>query len=212
MRSAPGSSSGRREDPGWTRDLMLSISRKMREKTVLDTDHLEYLNPSSFPNYFKPVKKLLDMNDVMIAWKRVYATFPPEENGSAPASRGWERAEIRKMPRFCRGPVERAIILVCASSGIRIGGFPGLEWRDLEPVCRGVDGRLRMCDDDNNKEEGDGDGSLPDADTRRVACAKLQIYRGSPESYPAFITPEAYEALLDYSVVQKFWSQSMIMN
>ena len=185
-----------REDPGWARDLMLSISRKMRERTVLERDHPECLNPASFLNYFKPVKKLFDMNDVMIPWKRVYATFPPKENGSAPATRGWERAEISRMLRFCRGPVERAIILVCASSGIRAGGFPGLEWRDLEPVCRGVDGRLQMCD--NNREEGNGDGSLPDADTHRVACAKLQIYRGSPESYPAFITPEAYTALLDY--------------
>jgi len=185
-----------REDPGWARDLMLSISRKMRERTVWERDHPEYLNPASFPNYFKPVKKLFDMNNVMIPWKRVYTTFPPVENGSAPASRGWERTEIRKMLRFCRGPVERAIILVCASSGIRVGGFPGLEWSDLEPVCKGVDRRLQMCD--NNREEGNGDGSLPNADTRGVACAKLQIYRGSPESYPAFITPEAYEALLDY--------------
>ncbi|MCE2498755.1 MAG: integrase [Nitrosopumilaceae archaeon] len=181
-----------REDPMWARDLMLSISRKMRERTVLERDHPEYLNPASFPNYFNPVKKLLDMNDVMIPWKRIYSTFPPVENGSAPASRGWERAEISKMLRFCRGPVERAIILVCASSGIRTGGFPGLEWRDLEPVFRGPDGKLRMGDDDD-------DGSTRhEEETSGIACAKLQIYRGSPESYPAFITPEAYAALLDY--------------
>ena len=55
-----------REDPLWVRDLMLSISRKMRERTVLEPGHSGYLNPASFPNYFKPLKKLLDMNDVMI--------------------------------------------------------------------------------------------------------------------------------------------------
>ncbi|MDE0267350.1 MAG: integrase [Thaumarchaeota archaeon] len=178
-----------REDPRWARDLMLSISRKMRERTMLDTEHHEYLNPASFPNYFKPLKKLLDMNDVMLPWKRIYSTFPPEENASAAATRGWEHAEIRKMLRFCRGPIERAIILVCASSGIRIGGFEGLQWRDLEPVYGEPGGKLRM---------GGSDGAVRKAAATGIACAKLQIYRGSPEAYPAFITPEAYEALLDY--------------
>lgn len=43
-----------REDPMWARDLMLSISRKMRKGTVLEHDHPQYLNPVSFPNYFNP--------------------------------------------------------------------------------------------------------------------------------------------------------------
>lgn len=55
-----------REDPLWVRDLMLSISRKMRERTAPEPGHSGHLNPASFPNYFKPLKKLLDMNDVMI--------------------------------------------------------------------------------------------------------------------------------------------------
>lgn len=176
-----------REDPGWARDLILSISRKLRERTTLAPDHPQYLNPVSFSGYFKPVKKLLDMNDVMISWKRVYATFP-EEYSQAPDSRGWERAEIQQMLRFCRGPIEKAVILVCASSGIRIGGFEGLEWRDLTPVFRKPGGGLRLGDDTRDAAAAPGS----------VCCAKLQIYRGSAESYPAFITPEAYGALSDY--------------
>ena len=31
-----------------------------------------------------------------------------------------------------------------------------------------------------------------------MACAVLRVYRGSPESYLAFITPEAFEALQVY--------------
>jgi hypothetical protein len=42
----------------------------------------DYLNLNSFANYFKPIKKLFDMNDVVISWKRVYATFPEEVNYS----------------------------------------------------------------------------------------------------------------------------------
>ncbi len=177
-----------REDPAWVRDLLLSLSRKLLERTRLAPDNPEYLRPVSFGGYFKPVKKLLDMNDVVIPWKRIYATFP-EETGLPSSSRGWTRAEVQKMLRFCRGPLERAIILVAASSGIRIGGFEELEWRDLVPVYRMPDGTLEMGDAADGREM-DGAGN--------PACAKLQIYRGSGESYPAFITPEAYAALDDY--------------
>ena len=179
-----------REDPMWARDLMLSMSKKMRQRTVLEHDHPQYLNPASFHNYFNPVKKLLDMNDVVIAWKRVYSTFPPKEN-TAQASRGWTREEIQRMLRFCRGSFERAVILVCASSGIRVGGFEGLEWRDLAPVFRKPGGGLEI-DEDARLQPGAA------ARPGDVCCAKLQIYGRSAESYPAFITPEAYSVLSDY--------------
>ena len=29
-------------------------------------------------------------------------------------------------------------------------------------------------------------------------CAMIKVYKGTPESYPAFITPEAYKSLMDY--------------
>ena len=57
------------------RDLLLNLSRKIHERTELPKDHNDYLNPDSIGNYFKPVKKLLDMNDVSIPWKRVHATY-----------------------------------------------------------------------------------------------------------------------------------------
>ena len=189
-----------RDDPEWVRDLMLSLSRKLRERTLLPADHSQYLNPVTFGNYFKPVKKLLDMNDITMPWKRIYVTFPEEDNPSV--SRGWERAEVRRMLRFCHGPLERSIILVCASSGIRVGGFGGLEWRDLMPVYRTPDGKLWM--DDHGGAGGGEQAPVPSGS--KLVCTKLQIYRGSPESYPAFITPEAYAALLDY---RAYWAASV---
>lgn len=179
-----------REDPMWARDLMLSISRKMRKRTELEHGHPNYLNPASFHNYFRPVKKLLDMNDVIISWRRIYSTFPPEENNTASVSRGWSKEEIRVMLRFCRGSFERSVILVCASSGIRVGGFEGLEWGDLNPIFRKPGGGLEM-------REGTDAAAVAMA-AEDACCAKLQIYGRSAESYPAFITPEAYDSLLDY--------------
>jgi len=56
------------------------------------------------------------------------------------------------------------------SSGIRLGAILALRWRDLEPL------------------EKDG----------KIAAAKLTVYRGEPEEYITFVTPECYEAVLEY--------------
>jgi len=168
-----------REDPGWMRDLLLNLSRKLRERTELPRDDPDYLNPDSIGNYFKPIKKLLDMNDVSIPWRRIYATYPERDNVSE--SRGWTREEISTMLKHAHGPLDRALVLVLASSGVRAGGLD-LIWEDITPIYRAEDGGLTL-------DPGPDD---------TVACAVLRVYRGSPESYLAFITPEAFNALQVY--------------
>ncbi|EIJ65959.1 hypothetical protein BD31_I0011 [Candidatus Nitrosopumilus salaria BD31] len=171
-----------KEDPDWIRDLLINLSIKLKERTKLPKENSEYLNPSSVDNYFKPIKKLFDMSGVVISWNRVYATFPEQNNVSD--SRGWSRDEIQKMLKFTNGSIDRAIILLSASSGIRAGGFD-LNWQDLTPVYH-VDDQLKF--DITESEE----------ENASVACAMIRIYQGTNEGYPAFITPEAYDALIDY--------------
>ena len=172
-----------REDPEWARDLLLNLSRKLRERTKLPPDHPDYYNPISFSSYFKPIKKLFEMNGVLLDWKRVYATAPEEDNPTE--SREWRREEIQKMLRFAGGAMDRAMLLVIASSGIRAGGFGELAWKDLLPVYIAEDGTLYA-----------GNDGVPEG--AKLACATLKIYRKSNESYPAFITPEAHAALMEY--------------
>ena len=167
-----------KRDPDWLRDLLLNISQKLRERTELDSEDPDYYNPASFNNYFKPLKKLFDMNDVSVPWKRIYVTFPELDNVSE--TRGWSRKEIQTMIKFSKGTVDRAVILLAASSGIRAGGFD-LNWGDLAPVYK-------------------KDGELGLAKCGDPVCAMLQIYRGTSAGYPAFVTPEAYGALLRYKV------------
>jgi len=171
-----------KEDPDWTRDLLLNLSIKLKERTKLPKEDSDYLNPNSIDNYFKPIKKLFDMAGVVISWKRVYATFPEQDNVSD--SRGWNREEIQKMLKFANGSIDRAIILLCASSGIRAGGVD-LNWQDLIPVYQ-INDQLKF-------EITESEGEIAD-----IVCAMLRIYQGTNYSYPAFITPEAYEALMDY--------------
>ena len=84
-----------KEDPKAVKDLLLNISEKLRERTKLPMEHDNYLRPSSIANFFKPIKKLFDMNDITFSWKRVYITFPEIANLSQ--TRGWTREEIQKM-------------------------------------------------------------------------------------------------------------------
>ena len=90
MSGAPGQFVQRaRDDPDWTLDLLLSLAWKLRERTELPKNHADYLNPTSFKTYFKPIRKLLEMNDITVNWKRIHATFPEKDN--ILDTRGWTR-------------------------------------------------------------------------------------------------------------------------
>lgn len=162
--------------------ILLSLSKMLRERTEKDPSDPSYLNPSSFNNFFKPIKKLFDMNGVAFAWKRIYATYPEQNN--LDDSRGYTRQEIQRMLEFADA-LERAIILIDASSGVRVGGLEGLKWGDVIPVYR-IDDKLTL------------EVTESEFSRSEIVCAILMVYRRSKDEYPAFITPEAYKALMNY--------------
>ena len=171
-----------KEDPKWIIDILLNLSKKLRERTTLPKDHLDYLNPSSIDNYFKPIRKLLDMNDVMIPWKRIHTTFPEIDNITQ--SREWRRGEIQTMINYANGATDRVIVLIAASSGIRAGAF-NLNWEDITPIYK-VDEQLKMEISESEMKDA------------TVVCAMIIVYKGTISQYPAFITAEAYDALQNY--------------
>ncbi|MBS1268834.1 MAG: hypothetical protein MAG458_01568 [Nitrosopumilus sp.] len=171
-----------KDDPKWIIDILLNLSKKLRERTTLPKDHADYLNPSSVTNYFKPIRKLLDMNDVAIPWKRIQTTFPEIDNITQ--SREWRRVEIQNMLNYANGAIDRAIVLIAASSGIRAGAF-NLNWEDVIPIYN-VNDQLKT--------------EISESETKDsiIACAMIMIYKGTSAQYPAFITAEAYEALQNH--------------
>ena len=173
-------------DTDWGLGILLTISRKQKERTKLDSDNPDYLNPVSFDNTFKPLKKLFDMNDVPIVWKRVYATFP-ENNNINSSSRGYTRDEIHSMLNFAKGAMDRAIILVAASSGIRPGAME-FNWEDITPVYK-VDNKIVLEITESQESQAE------------IVCAMITIYRKTYAEIPSFITPEAYQALMNWKKV-----------
>ena len=121
------------------------------------------------------LRHFFEMNDAgdAINWAKVSRLVPRvRKTGS---DRAPTTEEVRQMLEAADIRT-KCVILVCASSGIRVGAFDGLRWGDIAPVC---------------KEEG-GDGKA------RVRAARLVVYRGSVEEYVTFVTPECYDSLMQY--------------
>ena len=175
-----------RSEPKFTVDLMLNFLALCRQRTSLPKTHPDYLSPYSVPGYLKPVKKLLDMNDAVISWKRIYAAIPEFEGRKS--GRGYTREEIQTLLRVTANPADHAVILIAASSGIRSGAFE-FRWGDVVPVYM-----------ENSKL------TLEKSEKTELVCTAILIYKGSEQEYLAFITPEAHHALMEH---RKRWMQQV---
>ena len=163
--------------------ILVELSAIMRERTKKDRKGADCMNPSTIPNYFSPIKKLLTVNDVSVNWKRVTNSFPELDNVNK--TQGWTREDIRLMLDHTKNTRDRAIILTLASSGVRRGGVL-LRWGDLTPIYD-VDGKMVKEEDMEGRVSGEPE------------CVAVNVYRRTPEGYVTFVTPEAYRAIMEYA-------------
>ena len=164
--------------------ILLGLSNVMAERTKKDRSDPYYMNPSSIPSYFVPLKKLLNSNDVTVRWNRVTQTYPELDN--VDDSKGWTLKDIQCMLDHTKNAMERALILTLASSGVRISGML-LRWGDLTRMYS-VGGRIV-------KEE-----DLEEGTPGKFECVAVRVYRNTYDEYTTFITPEAYRDLMEYAV------------
>ena len=101
-------------------------------------------------------------------------------------SRGWVRAEIKKLLNHANAQ-DSCAIFIASSSGIRLGAFDFL-WGDIKPVYL-YDGKF-LFESYDVTESVEKEG--------RIVCAIIKVYGDAKESYFAFITPEAYDSVLEY--------------
>ncbi|SRR5712692_3176201 len=150
-------------NPEWAQKIVLGHMLKQKER---------YLNKeiqaSSVRTYLKPLKLLLEMNDVVgINWRKISRMMPAARRYAL------DRAPTLKEMRYMVANSDirfQAILLTMSSSGIRIGAWDYLNWGHVEPV----------------EKEGS------------VVAAKLTVYAGEPEEYFTFVTAEACEKLEEY--------------
>lgn len=166
--------SNSKQDAKWCEAHVLQYVLELRERV-----ENEEISPATLPNYIKPIKLFLDMNDVAdINWKKIHRMYPRYRNYAD------DRAPtIEEIRMLCNEGDERikVAVPVMVSSGIRIGAWDKLRWKHVKPVI---------------KEE-------------KVVAARLTVYAGEPDEYHTFITPEACKAISDYMEFRKIHGETI---
>jgi hypothetical protein len=133
------------------------------------------------------IKLFLGMNDVEgINWEKISKVLPPRKKVGS--DRSPTKEEIRQIITNWENRLN-AVVLMQASGGLRVGAFNWLNFGDIEPIF-----------EHNGKYEivpfTEYESSI--ALGWKFLCAKVTVYRGEPEEYYTFITPEAFHALWQY--------------
>lgn len=92
---------------------------------------------STLRNYIKPTKLFCEQMDIIIPWKKITRRMPKGRryaNDRAPTIE-----EIRRMLDYPDRRI-KPIIYTMASSGIRLGAWDYLRWRDISPIMK--DGKI----------------------------------------------------------------------
>ena len=126
------------------------------------------LNPNTIPNHIKPIKVLLDANSLPLHWKSITRMYP---RSKITEDRAYTREELQKMIEISPDITDKLIVQLFSSGGFRLESWDYFEWRDL----------IFFKNDDGTFQG-----------------AALLVYRGDPECYWTFITPEACTTLSHY--------------
>jgi integrase len=148
-----------RADPNYLRESIYSFILAQRERV-----ERKEITAATLKNFVKAIKLFCEENELFFNWKKLAKRLPPARNHAN--DRAPTKEEILKMMEYPDRRI-KPIILVMATSGIRIGAWDYLTVGDVQPI----------------EKEG------------RIVAAKLTVYKGEPEQYTTFITPEAYFAL-----------------
>jgi len=125
-------------------------------------------NPSIVKSRIKPIKALLAANEIDISWTMINKMFPREVRSE---DRTYTKEEIQDMLEQCTNLIDKLIILMFSSGGFRLESWDYFCWKDV----------VFFSDGDNGYKG-----------------AALRVYRGDPEEYWTFITPEACKILQLY--------------
>jgi hypothetical protein len=126
------------------------------------------LSPNTIPNHVKPIHSFLDAAGVAMHWKSLYKLYP---RAKATEDRAYTREELQKMIAVASDLTDKVIIAMFSSGGFRLEAWNYFSWKDI----------FFLKNDDGS-----------------FKGAALFVYRGDPESYWTFITPEACSYLSLY--------------
>lgn len=129
---------------------------------------LDEISPNTVPNYQKPIKVLLDQNNIPLLWKKIYNMYPREIKSK---DRAYTRKEINEMLDAAPLLVDKVIVTMHASAGFRLESWDYFTWADFVVFKN---------------------------DDALITGGAIRIYHGDVEEYWSHLTPEACNYLLLY--------------
>jgi hypothetical protein len=144
------------EDPKWAFNNIIRFLQYQKERV----ERAE-ISGGTLRNFLKTIKLFCEMSEISIPWKKITRGLPKSRkyaDDRAPA--------IDQIQQICGYPDRRikGIVYTMASSGIRLGAWDYLLWKNIQPIER----------------------------QGKVIAAKIIVYAGDVEEYFSFITAEAY--------------------
>jgi len=146
-------------DPSWEFNCIINFLQYQKERVAK-----EEITGATLRNFIKAIKLFCEMSDIAIQWKKITRGLPKirrHVDDRAPT--------IEEIQQLCEYPDRRikGVVYTMASSGIRLGAWDYLCWKDIQPIER----------------------------QGKVAAAKIIVYAGDDEEYFSFMTSEAYDEL-----------------
>ena len=116
------------KDHDWTFGKIIGFLQFQKERVGR-----EEITAATLYNFVKALKLFCEMSDIPISWKKITRGLPKVRRFADDRAPTIE--EIRKMTEY---PDRRmkAIIYAMASSGIRLGAWDYLRWKDVEPIMK----------------------------------------------------------------------------
>jgi hypothetical protein len=155
------------EDHKWAFNNIIKFLQYQKER-VEKTE----ISGGTLRNFVKTIKLFCEMSEIPIHWKRITRGLPKSRKYAD------DRAPTTDIIRqICDYPDRRikGIVYTMASSGIRLGAWDYLRWKDIQPIER----------------------------QGKVVAAKIIVYAGDVEEYFSFITAEAYLELQNWMQYRK---------
>ena len=138
-------------------------------------------HPNSVGGYYHPIQTFLEMNDVLINFKKMRRLLPAKQKTAV--ERGWNEDEIRQMLKVCGTALQHAVIHFENGSGGRVGIFNDLKMKHIFLI---VDEKLTPFEK-----------WMPDMDLNNASMG-IVGYADEKEEYYTYLPPEGTGIFFTY--------------
>lgn len=165
-------------------DLLQKSDPKKIEQSIIDFIILLKKTKSygAIHNYVSAIIAFYKINDIVLNVSKI-KRFMPEQRKSN-KDRGYTREEILKLLEFADERM-RTVILILASTGMRIGAIPSLTLSNLETI---------------------------EIENSGIKIYKITVYENHHEEHFTYCTPECAKAVDEYLEMRKRYGKKLTQN